>query len=100
LTNLRNFPFDDVKIDRSFISDIGIDNKSEQIIKAMIDLVENLGKNCVAEGVETEEQLMFLQQAGCGMVQGYFFAQPQPFEMATSRLVASSSVQFESLVVV
>ncbi len=86
LTNLRNFQFDDVKIDRSFVSDIGIDCKSEQIIKSMISLVENLGKNCVAEGVETQEQILFLQQAGCVIVQGYFFAQPQPFEIVTRRL--------------
>jgi len=86
LTNLRNFPFDEIKIDRSFVSDIGIDFKSEQIIQAMIDLVGNLGKNCVAEGVETEEQRLFLQQAGCVIAQGYFFAQPQPFEIVTRRL--------------
>lgn len=90
LTNLRNFQFDEVKIDRSFVSDIGIDSKSEQIIKAMIDLVGNLGKNCVAEGVETQEQILFLQQAGCVIVQGYFFAQPQPFEMVTRRLESGS----------
>jgi diguanylate cyclase (GGDEF)-like protein len=90
LTNLRNFQFDEVKIDRSFVSDIGIDSKSEQIIKAMISLVGNLGKNCVAEGVETQEQILFLQQAGCVIVQGYFFAQPQSFEMATRRLESGS----------
>lgn len=90
LTNLRNFQFDEVKIDRSFVSNIGIDSKSEQIIKAMIDLVGNLGKNCVAEGVETQEQILFLQQAGCVIVQGYFFAQPQPFEMVTRRLESGS----------
>jgi len=86
LTNLRNFEFDEVKIDRSFVSDIGIDPKSEQIIKAMISLVGNLGKNCVAEGVETQEQILFLRQAGCAILQGYFFAQPQPFEIVTRRL--------------
>ena len=86
LTNLRNFQFDDVKIDRSFVSDIGVDSKSEQIIKAMVNLVGSLGKNCVAEGVETQEQILFLQQAGCVTVQGYFFAKPQPFEVATRQL--------------
>jgi len=86
LTNLRDFQFDDVKIDRSFVSTIGIDSKSEQIIKAMVSLVGNLGKNCVAEGVETQEQIRFLRQVGCAVVQGYFFAKPEPFEMATRRL--------------
>lgn len=86
LTNLRDFQFDDVKIDRSFVSTIGIDSKSEQIIKAMVSLVGDLGKNCVAEGVETQEQIRFLRQVGCAVVQGYFFAKPEPFEMATRRL--------------
>jgi EAL domain-containing protein (putative c-di-GMP-specific phosphodiesterase class I) len=83
LTNLRNFHFDDIKIDRSFVSEIGKDVKSEQIIKAMIDLAASLGKSCVAEGVETEEHVQFLRQAGCPIAQGYFYAQPQPFEIAT-----------------
>ncbi|MDR7308676.1 EAL domain-containing protein [Rhodoferax saidenbachensis] len=86
LTNLRDFPFDDIKIDRSFIFNIGVDEKSEQIIKSMIDLARNLGNSSIAEGVETEAQLLFLQQAGCNIVQGYFFAQPQPFETVTRGL--------------
>lgn len=86
LTNLRDFQFDDVKIDRSFVSTIGIDSKSEQIIKAMVSLVGDLGKNCVAEGVETQEQIRFLRQVGCAVVQGYYFGKPEPFEMATGRL--------------
>jgi len=86
LSNLRNFHFDDIKIDRSFVAGIGTDVKSEQIIKAMINLAANLGKSCVAEGVETEEQVLFLREAGCVIAQGYFFAQPQPFETATHGL--------------
>ena len=86
LTNLRNFHFDDIKIDRSFVSEIGKDIKSEQIIKAMINLAADLGKSCVAEGVETEEQVLFLRRAGCVIAQGYFFAQAQPFEIATRAL--------------
>lgn len=88
LTNLRNFHFDDIKIDRSFVSEIGKDVKSEQIIKAMINLAADLGKSCVAEGVETEEQLLFLRKAGCAIGQGYLFAQPQPFEVATPGLAS------------
>ena len=92
LTNLRNFHFDDIKIDRSFVSEIGKEVKSEQIIKAMINLAANLGKRCIAEGVETEEQVLFLQQAGCSIAQGYFFAQPQPFEIATPRLASAQAI--------
>ncbi|MEO5934569.1 MAG: EAL domain-containing protein [Duganella sp.] len=92
LTNLRNFHFDDIKIDRSFVSEIGKDVKSEQIIKAMINLAANLGKSCVAEGVETEEHVLFLRQAGCVIGQGYFFAQPQPFEIATRGLESALAI--------
>lgn len=91
LTNLRDFQFDDVKIDRSFVSNIGVDAKSEQIIKAMVSLVGNLGKNCVAEGVETLEQIQFLRQAGCVILQGYFFAKPESFEVASRRLQSGFS---------
>ncbi|NVM77546.1 diguanylate cyclase (GGDEF)-like protein [Duganella sp. SG902] len=92
LTNLRNFHFDDIKIDRSFVSEIGKEVKSEQIIKAMINLAANLGKRCVAEGVETEEQVLFLRQAGCVIAQGYFYAQPQPFEAATPSLASALAI--------
>ena len=92
LTNLRNFHFDGIKIDRSFVSEIGKDIKSEQIITAMIDLAANLGKSCVAEGVETEEHVQFLRQAGCVIAQGYFFAQPQPFEIATRGLESALEI--------
>ena len=97
LTNLRNFPFDDIKIDRSFVADIGINPKSEQIIKAMIDLVGNLGKNCIAEGVETQEQLLFLQNSGCVIAQGYLFDQPQPFSVAARMLESEGSAHSASV---
>ncbi|WP_209472154.1 putative bifunctional diguanylate cyclase/phosphodiesterase [Billgrantia antri] len=76
LLHLRNFPCDELKIDRSFVADIGLDKRSEQIIHAIIDLSRNLGKRCVAEGIETQAQREFLQEAGCSIGQGYFFARP------------------------
>lgn len=78
LLHLRDFPFDELKLDRSFISDIGLDIRSEQIIRAMIDLSRNLGKRCVAEGIETKAQRDFLVQAGCEIGQGYFYDKPMP----------------------
>ena len=86
LANLRNFQFDQVKIDRSFVSEIGVDSRSEKIIVSMVGLVESLGKSCVAEGVETFEQLKFLQQVGCNVVQGYFFSRPEPFDVVSNAL--------------
>ncbi len=86
LVHLRDFPFDELKIDRSFVADIGTDTRSEQIVRAMIDLSRNLGKRCVAEGIETDMQRRFLVNAGCEIGQGYFFAKPQPAEVASERL--------------
>lgn len=80
LANIRYFQFDEIKIDRSFVADIGVDVKSEQIIRALIGLAESLGKHCVAEGVETQGQVQFLREAGCNVFQGYFFSRPQPFD--------------------
>ncbi|MCE8039955.1 EAL domain-containing protein [Halomonas sp. MCCC 1A11062] len=78
LLHLRDFPFDELKIDRGFIADIGLDDRSEQIIRAMVDLSRNLGKRCVAEGIETQAQRHFLLELGCEVAQGYLFAKPMP----------------------
>ncbi|AUX80685.1 putative bifunctional diguanylate cyclase/phosphodiesterase [Sinorhizobium fredii] len=86
LVHLRDFPFDELKIDRSFVDGIGKDARSEQIIRAMIQLARNLGKRCVAEGIETEAQRRFLIEAGCDIGQGYHFARPEPAALAGARL--------------
>lgn len=83
LLHLRDFPFDELKIDRGFVADIGLDSRSEQIINAIIDLSRNLGKRCVAEGIETEAQREFLVAAGCTIGQGYLFAKPMPAREVT-----------------
>lgn len=87
LVHLRDFPFDELKIDRSFVAEIGKDIRSEQIIRAIIDLARNLGKRCVAEGIEDESQRDFLLNAGCEIGQGYLFAKPEPATAAVERLV-------------
>lgn len=86
LVHLRDFPFDELKIDRSFVADLGNDVRSEQIVRAMIDLARNLGKRCVAEGIENETQRSFLLNAGCEIGQGYLFAKPEPASAAVERL--------------
>ncbi|OAP36537.1 histidine kinase [Sinorhizobium glycinis] len=86
LVHLRDFPFDELKIDRSFVDGIGRDARSEQIIRAMIHLAQSLGKRCVAEGIETEGQRRFLKDAGCDVGQGYHFARPEPAALAGKRL--------------
>lgn len=73
---LRDFPFDVVKIDRSFISDVTGNPDVLAMIHAAISLVENLGKTSVAEGVETSQQVAILQSLGCHYAQGYYFSRP------------------------
>ncbi len=75
---LRRFPFDKIKIDRSFIADLGGDTQADSIVDAVIGLGRALGMTSNAEGVETREQAEILRMRGCGEVQGYYFARPMP----------------------
>lgn len=78
LSYLRNFPFDSVKIDRSFVSDLGASTSSGVIVQAVILIAGSLGIKTVAEGVETEAQLQILKLLGCNDVQGYLLGVPAP----------------------
>jgi len=79
LSYLRRFPFDKVKIDRSFIQGLGESSgDSEAIVGAVTELCRTLGMATVAEGVETEAQLDSLRRGHCSEVQGYLFSRPQP----------------------
>jgi len=78
LSYLRCFPFDKIKIDRSFIRELGKKNDCVAIIRAVTRLGSNLGMATTAEGVETEQQLEILRAEGCTQVQGYLFSRPQP----------------------
>ena len=78
LSYLRAFPFDKLKIDRSFVRDLGESDRSTAIVKAVIGLGSGLGVATVAEGVETIEQLQQLKEYGCDEVQGYLFSPPLP----------------------
>jgi EAL domain-containing protein (putative c-di-GMP-specific phosphodiesterase class I) len=78
LSYLRAFPFDKIKIDRSFISELGESGDCLAIIQAIINLGSNLGIPTLAEGVETKKQLEWLRQTGCTEMQGYLFSRPVP----------------------
>jgi len=73
---LRDYPFDVIKIDRSFVSDLAANPDVLAMIHAAITLVRNLGKTSVAEGVETSQQVAILQSLGCQHGQGYHFSRP------------------------
>ncbi|MEH3145768.1 MAG: EAL domain-containing protein [Methylobacterium frigidaeris] len=76
LSYLRRFPFDKIKIDRSFVADLDTRPDAAAIVEAVIALGRSLGMATTAEGVETPEQLERLRQAGCLMVQGYLISRP------------------------
>ncbi|WP_323014457.1 putative bifunctional diguanylate cyclase/phosphodiesterase [Devosia sp.] len=78
LSYLRSFPFDKIKIDRSFMRDLTSRGDSQAIIKAVIGLGQSLGMSTTAEGVETEEQLDLVRAQGVSEVQGFLFSPPLP----------------------
>jgi diguanylate cyclase (GGDEF)-like protein len=78
LSTLQVFPFDKVKIDRSFVDGLICDATSTAIVKATILLASSLNIAVLAEGVERQEQVDFLQAEGCAEVQGFLFGRPQP----------------------
>jgi EAL domain-containing protein (putative c-di-GMP-specific phosphodiesterase class I) len=75
---LKQFAVDTVKIDRAFVDGLGSDPGDHAIVSAVVGLSHALGLTVVAEGVETEAQLVELVALGCDEAQGYFFAPPQP----------------------
>ncbi len=91
LSYLLYYPIDVIKIDKSFVQWMHIDEQSEEIVKSVIELAHNLKKKVVAEGVETEEHYFSLKEMGCDYGQGYFFAHPLPGEEAEEYLAKAVS---------
>ncbi|ODB82697.1 hypothetical protein A3194_18180 [Candidatus Thiodiazotropha endoloripes] len=80
LSHLRQFPFDILKIDRDFVKNVNVDNYDASLVTAMIQLAHAFQIDVVAEGVESQAQLAFLQQQGCDYIQGYLIGIPQHAE--------------------
>ncbi len=94
LTYLQAFPFDKIKIDRTFVMNLGRNPQSAAIIRAIVGLGDGLDILIVAEGVETQEQLDFLRKVNCNTIQGYFTGRPGPIAQhaaSVGRPVASST---------
>lgn len=92
LSYLRSFPFDKIKIDRSFVHDLTTRADAMAIVRAVTGIGKSLGISTTAEGVETDEQLALLRSEGCDEAQGFLFSKPRPAaeidEMLTARLRA------------
>ena len=78
LDYIKRFPADRIKIDQTFVRNIGVDPDDEAIVRATIGMAHNLNRAVVAEGVEIEEHLEFLRNEGCEELQGYLFCRPLP----------------------
>lgn len=85
MSYVQQFPFDRIKIDRSFISEVGNDKKASSIIETIIFLGNSLSIPTVAEGVETEDQANYLSSLACEELQGFLIAKPMPFEQTLAR---------------
>jgi len=95
LSYLRSFPFDRIKIDRSFVMDLGAREDATAIVRAILGLGRSLHIPVTAEGVETPEQLAHLQAEGCAQAQGYLFSRPIAASAITSLIVRGAKLEVQ-----
>jgi diguanylate cyclase (GGDEF)-like protein/PAS domain S-box-containing protein len=88
LSELAQLPLNQLKIDQSFVRNIGIKPSDAAIVTTIVGMANNLGMDVIAEGVETEEQLTFLEQHNCLNYQGYLFSRPVPVDQFESLLIS------------
>lgn len=83
---LKNLPIDIIKLDRTFFVDYSELKRGATVVEGILSIAKKLGIHTVAEGVETKEQVLFLKEMGCDMVQGYYYARPMPADSLTAIL--------------
>jgi len=86
MTYLSELPISEVKIDRSFVTDMAVDERLAKIVSSTTSLVHSLGKRVVAEGVENAATWQLLEEAGCDVAQGYYLSRPVPLRELRSWL--------------
>jgi EAL domain-containing protein (putative c-di-GMP-specific phosphodiesterase class I) len=91
LSHLRQLPVDVLKVDKSFVQNIGSDEDDETIVRSTIELAHSLGITVVAEGVESEDVLQRLRRLGCDLAQGFGLAHPAPADEVTEWLLGRRS---------
>jgi EAL domain-containing protein (putative c-di-GMP-specific phosphodiesterase class I) len=91
LSYLHRFPCDTIKVDRSLVRDSGLNGSTPLILKSIIALAHELGKEVVAEGVETERDAAYLRSIGCEFGQGYYYGEPMSSKDVANLLSALAS---------
>ena len=86
LAYLRQFPIDVIKIDKSFVHGLQVNDSDAAICEAIITIAKQLGLKVVAEGVENESQFDYMRQKGCHVIQGYYFGKPAPLDTLLSKV--------------
>lgn len=86
LSYLHRFPINTLKVDKSFVTNMGVNGENCEIVRAVVTLAHSLGLDVVAEGIETEQQLTQLKNLGCEYGQGYLFSKPVDIARATALL--------------
>jgi EAL domain-containing protein (putative c-di-GMP-specific phosphodiesterase class I) len=97
LSYLRSFPFDKIKIDQSFVRDLGANRDAQAIVRSIISLGIGLGVTITAEGVETEAELSCLRSEGCHEGQGFLFSRARPNAEIVGLLKAQCGADFVAL---
>jgi EAL domain-containing protein (putative c-di-GMP-specific phosphodiesterase class I) len=97
LVNLNLLPANTIKIDRSFIHDIGKSKRSEIIIRSLINMAKELDMQVVAEGIESNEQYWFMRDAGCDQLQGFLLCRPIGLDRIESSMLYAPEVEYSGL---
>ncbi len=92
LDTLRSFPFDKIKLDRSFMNEVEDNAEAKAILRAILALGRSLNVPVLAEGVETASQLAILREEGCDEAQGYLLGRPQPIDRIHAAVAISGPV--------
>jgi EAL domain-containing protein (putative c-di-GMP-specific phosphodiesterase class I) len=95
---LQSFPFDKIKIDRSFINKLGKQRKSASIIRAMLAFGRSLEIPVLAEGIETKAHLDFMRNEGCDEAQGFFLGRPMPVGLMFPQVTAGHKFRLQPAV--